>query len=127
MHPMLKTRRRFVLTSVCTLVAASILVVPVIADELVGRITKVDVEGKKVVVTEKGSDKEVNVRITDETIFETPKGESKIDLEKLQKGVEKSKRGFPVIVTHKDGVAERVKLVAKKKDAPKKEAPAERP
>lgn len=115
-------RRRFLLMFTSGIVALAVVVVPVIADELFGVLTKVDVDAKKVTVEEKGTDKEVEITITDDTELVTPKGSNKIDLEKLSKGVEKAKlkgrKGIPVVVTHEKAVASKIKIAAKKKAAP---------
>jgi len=111
----MKNRRTFLMSLTCAAVALGIVVLPTLADELFGRITKVDVDGKRLTVTEKGSDKEVHVRVNDDTVVETPKGERKVDLEKLQKGVEKSERGLPVVVTHEGGVASKIRFAFRKK------------
>ena len=93
-----------------------------IADELLGVITSVDIEAKKVTVVEKGTDKEVQVTITDDTEYVTPKGSSKIDLEKLSRNIEKAKekgkQGVRVTVTHEKKVASKITVAAKKKAAP---------
>ena len=60
-------RRAFLLTLTCGVVALAMVVGPVIADELFGVITKVDVDGKKLTVVEKGTDKEIIVTTTDDT------------------------------------------------------------
>ncbi len=85
------------------------------AGELVGRISKVDTEAKKVVVTETGTAKSVDVAITSDTVLETAKGTKMLDLEKLRQRVEKAKKGVSVQVTLDNGIASRIKL-AKKKD-----------
>lgn len=110
------TLRRPLLLMASTLaVALAVALTPALADELTGRITKVDIEGKKVVVTESGTDKEVDVTVNDSTILATPKKDRKVDLEKLQGRVEKSKKGISVEVTHDKGVASKIKLMTKKK------------
>src|SRR3954469_21537277 len=99
----MKNRREFLLTVTAGLVALAVIITPVIAEELFGVITKVDVEGKKLTVVEKESDKEVTVTTTDDTELVTGKGANKLDLEKLQKGVAKSqdagKKGIMAKVT----------------------------
>jgi hypothetical protein len=114
-----KTRRAFLLSLTTGLVALAVLSAPVIADELIGFISKVDVEGKKITVTTKDDgDKEISV--TDDTEVVNAKGESsKIDLEKLAKGVaksvEKNKKGLRATVTHEGGKASKIVAAAKKK------------
>ena len=117
----MKTRREFLLMVTAGVVALAVIAAPVIADELIGMITAVDVEGKKVTVMEKGTDKEVMVKVTDDTDYVTPKKTSKIDLEKLSKNIEKAKekgkQGIRVTVTHEKKVASKIEVVAKKADA----------
>jgi len=117
----MKNRRAFLLSLTCFAVALAVIVVPVIADELFGVLTKVDVGGKKLTVIEKGTDKEVEVTVTDETEQVTGKGASKVDLEKLAKFVEKvqekGKKGLNVTVTHDKNVASKIVIAAKKKAA----------
>ena len=68
----------------------------VIASELLGVISKVDVEGKKITVIEKGTDKEVVVTINDDTkVAVKKKGEDEVslvpvDFEKLETKFKKS-------------------------------------
>ena len=117
----MKNRREFLLMLTAGVVALAVIAAPVIADELLGVITSVDVEGKKVTVVEKGTDKEVEVTINDETEYVTPKGSSKIDLEKLSRNIEKAKekgkQGIRVTVTHENKKASKITVAAKKKDA----------
>ncbi len=115
----MKTRRTFVRTMTCGLVALAVMVVPAIAAELLGTVKSVDVEGKKIVVVEKGTDNEVTVTLTDETTIETPKGKS-IMLRGLAKAVEKNPGKVRVAVTHENAVASKIvmKGAAKKKEAP---------
>src|SRR5260370_35622884 len=102
-------------------VALTVLVAPVIADELFGVISKVNIDAKKLTVIEKGTDKEIEISVTDDTEYVTGKGASKIDLEKVAKNVEKiqakGKKGSSVVVTHEKGVASKI-TQAKKKAAP---------
>jgi len=89
-------------------VALAVIVAPAIAEELLGR----DLQGRtsrarKLTVIETGTDKEVIVTVTDDTEFVTAKGSSKIDLEKLSKGVTKQidagKKGVRAKVEHREG------------------------
>jgi hypothetical protein len=116
----MKNRRKFLLMLASGLVALTVVVAPVIADELFGVITTVDVAGKKVTVIEKDTDKEFVITVTDDTEYVNQKGDSsKIDLEKIQKGVEKAKekgkKGSNVQVTHDKKVASKITAIAKKK------------
>ncbi len=116
----MKNRRTFLMTLTSGLVALAVLAAPVIADELFGVITKVDVAGKKLMVLEKGKDKEIEVTVTDDTEYVTKKGSAKIDLEKVEKGVakaiEKGGKGIRVKITHEKNVAS--KIEPQKKAAP---------
>lgn len=118
---MRKNRRKFLLALTSGLMALAVLAVPVIAEELRGFLSSVDVPGKKVTVTTKDQgDKEISV--TDDTDFVTKKGSSKLDLEKLARGVEKAKekngKGIFVRVTHEGGKASKIETAGKKKAAP---------
>ncbi len=114
----MKTRRSFMLTLTAGLVALAVLAAPVIAEELFGVITKVDVAGKKLTVTPKGEDKDIDVTVTDATEVQTKDGFAKIDLEKLSKRVEgakeKGKKGANAIITHEKGVASKIAYPKKK-------------
>ncbi len=116
-------RRVLVLALTAGFVALGMIVTPVIADELLGIVTRVDVEHRKLTVLEKESDKEVEFSTTDETEFVTPKSTGKLVLKKLAKGVERAKekgrKGIPVNVTHEKSVASKITLATKKKAAPK--------
>ena len=113
-------RRKFLLTLAATVVGMGLVVASVLADELLGVLTKVDVEAKKITVVEKDTDKEIEVKITDETEQVTKKGAVKVDLEKLSKAVEKAKdagKKVSVKVTHEKGVASKIEFQKKKKAA----------
>jgi len=115
----MQTRRSPILSLAAGLMALSVVVLPALADELFGVVTKVDVGGKTLTVVEKDSDKEVMVKTTDDTEYITGKGSSKIDLEKLSKNVAKAqdagKKGLTVQITHDNKVASKVKAQFKKK------------
>ena len=116
----MQNRRGFLLTAVTGVVALAMVVGTVIADELLGVLTKVDVEGKKITVVEKDTDKEVVVKITDDTVQVTKKGEVKVDLEKLDASVKKTidaGKKYSVKVTHEKGVASKIQKAGKKKAA----------
>jgi hypothetical protein len=118
----MQNRRKFLLALVSSVAAIGFVVSVVFADELLGVITKVDVEGKKLTIEEKGTDKEVEIKTTDATEFPS-KGENKFDLEKLsasvKKAQEKGKKGVNVKVTHDNNVASKIEF-QKKKGAGKK-------
>jgi hypothetical protein len=120
----MKNRRGFLLTCVTGLVAMSLVVGTVIADELLGALSKVDVEGKVITVIEKDTDKEVKIKITDDTILIAKKKgevvESKVDLEKLANGLKKAEDAGKKVnlkVTHEKGVASKIEFQKKKKAA----------
>ena len=109
----------------CGVAALAVLVAPVLADELIGRITAVNIADKKLTVKEKGTDKDVDVTVNDETVVEKGKGKTgKVNLEKMKQRVEKSKDGIPVEITHDKGIASKIVYKGappKKPDAPKNE------
>ena len=117
----MKNRRKFLTVLTTGFVALAFVVGSAYADELMGMITKVDVDAKKLTVVEKDTDKEVLVTVTPETEYVTKKGTIKIDLEKVAKNLEtvkeKGAKGINVTVTHDKGVASKIAPVAKKKAA----------
>ena len=118
----MKNRRSFLLSVVAGVMALGVVVGPAIADELFGVITKVDVEGKKLMVLPKDADKEIEVKVTADTEVVGKKGATPIDLEKLAKGVAKQqdagKKGITAKIEHEKGVASKISYPAKKKAAP---------
>jgi hypothetical protein len=115
----MQNRRKFLLTLTAGVVALGFVVASVVADELIGFIIKADAEAKKIVVVEKDSDKEIEVKITDDTEYVTRKGSGKVDFEKLEKNIEKAKdrgaKGYPAKITHDKGVASKIEGQPKKK------------
>jgi hypothetical protein len=107
-------RRRFMLTLTAGVVAMGFVVASVLADELIGVITKIDVDAKKITVVEKDTDKEVVLKITDDTVSVSKKGETKVDLEKLEgflkKMQENGKKGIQATITHEKGVASKLQV-----------------
>ena len=93
-------RRSRVRVLVGGLVALAVLVLPALAEELLGTVKSVDADAKKLVVSEKGTLVSVEVTVTDRTAIETRRGES-VPLEKL-------KTSSRVRVTHEDGVASKI-------------------
>ena len=87
----MKSRRRFLLTLTTGFVALAVMITPVLAAELLGVITKVDVAGKKVTVVSNDTGKEVEITTTGDTEYTTKKGTRKLDLEELTKSLEKAK------------------------------------
>lgn len=116
--------RRFLRILAVAVAALGVLIVPALADELIGRITAVNIDAKKLTVKEKDSDKDIDVTVTDETEVENAKGKTApINLEKMKKAVEKSKKGIAVEITHEKAVASKIvyKANPKKKAEPKAE------
>jgi len=117
----MKNRRKMLMVLTTSFVALAVIVGSAIADELLGVLTKVDVEGKKVTVVEKDTDKEVLVTVTDDTEYVQGKNTGKINLEKVATSVEKAKekgrKGLNVTVTHEKGTASKIAVAAKKKAA----------
>ena len=107
-----KTRRSLIASILVGAFALTITVGTALAAELLGTIKSVDIDGKKIVVTEKGTDKDVEVTVTDDTEWVTKKKTAKIDLNKVRKGTE-------VEVIHEDAKASKITV---KKAPPKKEA-----
>lgn len=125
----MQTRRAFLLT-VITGFVAMVFVGSVIAEDLLGVLTKVNVEGKVLTIEKKGSDpvEEIKIKVTDKTEqVSKKKGEEeptivKLDtehLESLAKGVERAKekgrKGVNVKVTHEKGVASKIELKSGKR------------
>jgi len=119
----MQNRRKFLLMVTAGFVAMGFVVASVVADELLGVITKVDVDGKKItVIDEKDNDKEIELKITDDTKEVQKDGDVAVDLEKLSKRVdgakEKGRKGVTAKITHEKGIAskiERKKGLGKKK------------
>lgn len=114
----MKSRRTILLTMTASLMALALVVAPVIAEELLGVLTKVDIDAKKVTVVEKGTDKEVQITINDKTEQVTKKGTGSVNLEKLEKRVakvqEKGAKGINVKIEHDKGVASKLEFTKKK-------------
>jgi hypothetical protein len=106
----MKTRRTFPMALACAAVALGLVVIPALADELLGRITAVNVDAKKITVSQKDSDVAIQLKVTDQTIFVTPKGDRPVDLAKLRERVEASKKGIPVRVAYEGDTASEVRL-----------------
>lgn len=118
----MQSRRGFLFKIAAGVAAMALVVVgSVIADELLGTITKVDVEGKKITVVEKDTDKEIQVEINDDTKQVTKKGERAVDLEKLDNFVKKVQdngaKGIEAKITHEKKVASKIEVKFRKKKA----------
>jgi predicted RNA-binding protein Jag len=115
----MKTRRKFLMILTTGFVALGLIAGSAIADELFGVITKVDVEGKKLTVVEKDTDKEIEITTNADTKIVTKNGEIALDLEKLSKNVAKAKdanKKYSVKIDHEKSVASKI-TPAKKKTA----------
>lgn len=114
-------RRKFLLTLTAAFLGMALVVASVIADELLGVITKADPDAKKITVVEKDTDKEIEIKITDDTEYVAGKNTGKVDFEKLEKGIEKAKekgrKGIAVKITHEKSVASKIVVERKKKKA----------
>jgi signal transduction histidine kinase len=117
----MQNRRKFWFTMFAAVAGMGLVVASVVADELFGVITKADADAKKITVVEKDTDKEVEIKITDDTEYVTKKGTGKVDFEKLEKGIEKSKenggKGITAKITHEKGVASKIVVEKRKKKA----------
>lgn len=102
-------------TAVVAFAALGVVALPALADELIGTIMKVDVDKKILTVKPKDGGDDIQVTTNDETIYETPKKSSKIDLGKVSKNLEKNKAGISVIITHEKAIASKIKVQPKKK------------
>jgi hypothetical protein len=115
----MQNRRKFLFVLTAGVAAMGFVVASVIADELLGTMTKVDVDGKKITVVEKDTDKEVEITITDDTEVVTKKGSMKVDLEKLETNLKKAqdagKKGIGVTVTHEKKKASKLQFKGKGK------------
>ena len=113
-------RRKFFTMLTTGFVALAVIVGSTLADELMGYITKVDADAKKVTVVDK-DDKETEVTVTDDTEWVTRKATTKINLARVAKDLEKAKekgnKGINVTVTHEKGTASKIAPVPKKKAA----------
>jgi len=120
----MQNRRKFVLTLTACFVAMGFVVASVLADELLGTITKVDFETKKVTVLEKGADKEVVLETNADTEYVTKKGTVKVDkavYEELEKAIEKAKdagkKGAFAKITHEKKIISKITRTGKGKKA----------
>ena len=123
----MQSRRGLLLTLVTGFVALTFVGV-VIADELLGVISKVDVEGKKLTVIQKDTEKEIEITINDKTEqVSKKKGEDeprvvKLDMEHLEKlakrvdgAKEKGRKGVAAKITHEKGIASKIEYVRGKR------------
>ena len=117
----MQIRRKFLLTLVTGVVALGVVGTVALADELLGVITKVDVDAKKITVQPKEG-KEVEVTITKDTVTPKKGGDTApVDLEKLEKRVKKAqdsgKKGVMAKIEHEGGKASKITYQFGKKKA----------
>lgn len=117
-------RRKIVLTLLVCFVSMSFVVASVVAEELLGFITKVDFDAKKVTVVEKDKDDEIVLTTDDKSEYVTKDGNVKIDkeiYEKIEKGIEKAKdagkKGYFAKIYHEKKVITKIQRVGKGKKA----------
>ena len=109
----MQSRRKLLLVFITCTAAMSFIVASVLADELLGVLSKVDVDGKKITVVETDTDKEIEIKITDETEQVSKKGTGKVDLEKLESKVKKAQdagKKVNIKVTHEKNVASKLEF-----------------
>ena len=108
------TRRAAILKTAMALLAGLVVVLPGLADELIGTVKSVDPAARKLVVTSNADNKDIDLITTRATVYENSKGKAfpKFSLERLNPG-------GTVEVTHEKGVASKIVL---KKGAFKKKA-----
>jgi hypothetical protein len=110
----MQSRRNLFMKFAVCFVASGFVVASVVADELLGVLSKVDVDGKKITVVEKDTDKEIEVKITDDTEQVTGKNKTaKVDLEKLEAKVKKAQdagKKVNIKVTHDKNVASKLEF-----------------
>ena len=110
----MQSRRKLLLKFTACFVAMGFVVASVLADELLGVLSKVDVEGKKITVVEKDTDKEIEVKITDDT-EQTPrknktgKSTSKSSRRRSRKRQDAGKK-VNIKVTHDKNVASKLEF-----------------
>ena len=118
----MQSRRKLLLKFAVCFVASGFVVASVVADELLGVLSKVDVDGQEDSRSSKRTRKRKSrSRVTDETEYPT-KNDTKYDLEKLESGVKKATdagRKVNVKITHDKNVASKIEF-QKKKGAGKK-------
>ena len=118
----MQSRRKLLLVFTACCAAMFFVVASVLAEELLGVLSKVDIEGKKITVVNK-DEKEVEVKVTDDTEYPT-KGNTKYDLEKLESTVKKQTdagKKVNVKVTHDKNVASKIEFQRKKGAGKKKD------
>lgn len=106
-------------------VALAFVMGSVLAEEIMGVITKVDPAAKKITVYQKKADKEIELEVGDDALLVTPKDESgsKVDLEKLEKQLTKAKeknadsKGLFAKIEYEGTKVKKIDRTAKKKPA----------
>ena len=70
---MTRTRRSLLASALAAGFFLAVTVGPALAAELMGTVKSVDEDAKKITVTEKGTDKEVEVTVNDDTEYVNPR------------------------------------------------------
>ncbi len=111
-----QTRRSMMTAIFAAFASLALTLGTALAAELLGTVKSVDVDAKKIVVTEKDTDKDIDVTIKDDTEWVSPKGKTieNYDLAKLKKKSE-------LKITHEKGVASKIEI----EKAPSKKKAAE--
>ena len=132
----MKTPRSFLVGLAAGVVGLALIPGVSLAGEILGHLTKVDADGKKLTITETGSGKSTVVTVNDKTVFTGKKGETSADLSKLSKQLAKADdsgktKKFDVKITEEKGVAVKVQLGGEPKKAktdakPKKKKKADK-
>ena len=117
----MQNRRKFVLTLTAAVVGMGLVVASVIADELLGVITKVDADAKKITVVEKDTDKEIEVKITDDTEYVAGRIPARSTSRNWRRASRrprrKGRKGITAKITHEKAVASKIEVQRKKKAA----------
>ena len=110
----MKNRREFMLTLTAGLVALAVVITPVIAEELLGVITKIEDGGKKLTVESKEDGKEVIVTTNGDTESSPGRGTSssrtlwRSSPALCRRSRTRGRKGLPAKVTHEKGVASKI-------------------
>jgi hypothetical protein len=118
----MQNRRKLLLLFTACCAAMCFVVASVLADDLLGVLAKVDVDGKKITVVDK-DEKEVEVKISDDTEY-PKKGNTQYDLQKLEGLVKKQTdagKKVNVKVTHDKNIASKIEFQRKKGAGKKKD------
>jgi len=116
-------RRKIVLTLLVCFVSMSFVVASVLAEELLGFITKVDFDAKKVTVIEKDKDDEIVLTTDDKSEYIGKKGADPVKIDKevyenlekaIDKAKEKGKKGAFAKIYHEKKVITKIERIGGK-------------